>query len=64
MGYLIFDTEKEALEAEREIAKKKGLPKYGTRKDGTANPKVIIDTYAIPFQDEKGKWCIPEDEGE
>jgi len=60
MGYLKFDTEAEAIEAEAAISKKMGLPKYGTRSDGSDNPRVIIERYAIPFQDENGKWCIPD----
>lgn len=58
MGYLEFDTEQEAIEAERVIALDMGLPKYGLRDDGTANPKVIIDKWDIPTLNDSGKWII------
>jgi hypothetical protein len=64
MGYLKFDTEAEALEAERDISKKMGLPKFGKRSDGSDNTRVIIDKFAVPFEDEDGKWCIPDSNGE
>jgi len=60
MEYLEFDTEAEAIEAERAISLKMGLPKYGLRKDGTPNPKVIIDKWDIPVQNEEGKWIIKD----
>ena len=60
MGYLVFKTEKEAIAEEAKISKKKGFPKYGLRKDGTPNRKVIIDKWDTPFKDEEGNWCIKD----
>lgn len=60
MGYLEFDTEAEAIEAERAISLEMGLPKYGLRKDGTTNRKVIIDKWDVPVQNDAGKWVIKE----
>lgn len=60
MGYLEFDTEIEAIEAERNIALDMGLPKYGLRQDGTTNSKVIIDKWDIPTLNDNGKWVIKE----
>lgn len=58
MGYLEFDTEAEAIDAERAIALEMGLPKYGLRQDGAPNPKVIIDKWDIPTLNDYGKWVI------
>jgi len=62
MGNLIFETELQAELAQSLIATEMGLPKYGIRLDGTLNPKVIIDRYAIPCIQEDGKWTIPADQ--
>lgn len=60
MGNLEFDTEIEAIEAERAISLGMGLPKYGLRQDGTPNVSVIIDKWDIPSQNESGKWVIKD----
>ncbi len=59
MGNLTFGTQSQAQLAQDLISKEMGLPKYGLRVDGTPNLKVIIDTYAIP-QNENSVWSIPD----
>lgn len=67
MKILIFDEEQEAIDAEAEISKQMGLPKYGTNAATQELDMTSIQTerWDIPWQLENGKWAItspkPED---
>jgi hypothetical protein len=60
MNLLIFDTEQEAIDAEAEISKQMGLPKYGINAATQEVDFTSIETerWAIPRQLEDGKWAI------
>lgn len=60
MNLLIFDTEQEAIDAEAEISKQMGLPKYGINAATQEVDLTSIETerWDIPRQLEDGKWAI------
>lgn len=60
MNLLIFDTEQEAIDAEAEISKQMGLPKYGINVATQEVDLTSIETerWDIPRQLEDGKWAI------
>jgi hypothetical protein len=60
MNLLIFNTEQEATDAEFEISRQMGFPKYGINAatkevDFTA---AQTERWDIPHQLEDGKWAI------
>ncbi len=64
MNLLIFDTEQEAIDAEAEISKQMGLPKYGINAATQEVDFTSIETerWDIPRQLEDGKWAITSPE--
>ena len=60
MNLLIFDTEQEAIDAEAEISKQMGLPKYGINAATQEVDLTSIETeqWDVPRQLEDGKWAI------
>ena len=64
MNFLIFDTEQEAIDAEAEISKQMGLPKYGINANTQEVDFTSIETerWDIPRQLEDGKWAITSPE--
>lgn len=64
MNFLIFDTEQDAIDAEAEISKQIGLPKYGINLQTQEIDVSSIKTerWDIPRQLEDGKWAITSPE--
>lgn len=66
MKYRVFDTEQEALDAEREISEELGYAKPGVNaKTGQVVPDVLTVRWAVPRQIVDGRWVFPspDDEG-
>ena len=66
MKYRVFDTEQEALDAEREISEEMGYAKPGVNaKTGQVVPDVLTVRWAVPSQIVDGRWVFPspDDEG-
>ena len=66
MKYRVFDTEQEALDAEREISEEMGYAKPGVNaKTGQVVPDVLTVRWAVPRQIVDGRWVFPspDDEG-
>ena len=67
MKFLIFDTEQQALEKEKQIMLEEGVPKYAINAlTGETDVTVITDRWDIPRQRIDGKWVLlsNNDEGE
>jgi len=65
MKFLLFDTQNEALEAEKVIAAALGYPKFGI--NAASGEPATFETvrYAVPMQFTTGKWGFksPDDSG-
>ena len=66
MKYRVFDTEQEALAAEKTISEEMGYPKPGVNaKTGQVVSDSLTLRWATPQQVQDGRWVFPspDDEG-
>lgn len=67
MKYRVFNTEQEALDAEKAISEARGYSKPGVNaKTGEPVPEAVTTRWAVPKQIQDGRWVFPspDDEGE
>lgn len=60
MKYLVFETEQEAIEAEKQISLSMGFAKPGINAaSGQLDNTAITERWAIPQQVQDGRWVFP-----